>query len=214
MTLASIPNRPQNLDPENISHIIADFDAIINVINGGLDDANFQANTLSLSVLKASGASLGQIPVWNGSNWVPQSPGGLLAVVSHNPTSVQTVNMSSTTLTDIDGTNLITPSINVRTGKLLFVFEACTTGSSGEHYWGVREGAADIGQAKIQQSGLSVGYRTTMSLLITGLSIAAHTYKWAQRARSAVSVGTTWGTQASPAAADPGPATMSVWEVP
>src|SRR5258707_1268779 len=47
MGFITIPNRPAGNDFKSIEAILADFDAIINVVNGNLDATNMFAGTLT-----------------------------------------------------------------------------------------------------------------------------------------------------------------------
>jgi microcystin-dependent protein len=76
MTQVVLPYRPVAGDPEDISQILADFDAILNVLNGQLKDDNFAAD-MRLAVNKmAAGANrqvletVGTSVVW-GDRGVP-----------------------------------------------------------------------------------------------------------------------------------------------
>lgn len=216
--LVNLPFRPGNLDPEDITQIIANFDAALAAINGGIEAANFGAGqVLSLAKVQGDGAVAGQIPVWSGTAWVPGAVGAFLGIVSYNPTTATSTATTSTTLADIDATNLVitvTPKIS---GKLLFVLNAVSHNANiGHQFWGIRESTTDVVEKKITGSGItSTGVRTTHFLYVTGITLAAHTYKWAQRTiNGANSVSTHYGTQASPANTDFGPATMLVIELP
>lgn len=71
--LASIPYNPQAGDPEDISQIMADFGAILFVLNGNLDETNVGAGLVySPAKIKGGGAVPGHAMIWNGSNWAPQ----------------------------------------------------------------------------------------------------------------------------------------------
>jgi hypothetical protein len=62
--------------PEDVSQVLANFNAIANVINGNLDNANISpAAGITLSRLGQSGAATNNVPIWNGTAWVPGTSG-------------------------------------------------------------------------------------------------------------------------------------------
>lgn len=76
MTSYNVINRAsmQADQPEDVSVVLANLDAIAAIINGDLDNANLKASAaIVLSKLGQSGASTGQYAQWNGSSWAPAS---------------------------------------------------------------------------------------------------------------------------------------------
>jgi hypothetical protein len=62
--------------PEDVSKILGNFNAIAAVINGHIDDTNFASGLIfDPAKIKQNGATVGQALVWGGSTWVP---GGIL----------------------------------------------------------------------------------------------------------------------------------------
>lgn len=190
-------------------------------INGGIDDANLEASQIvtGSTHFKVDGATAGQVYAMNAgaTAWAPTSIGMFLGIVSYNPTTATSTSTTSTTLADIDATNLVLTVTVKHTGKLVFILNAVSAASNiGNQFWGIRESTTDIVEKKITGSGVtSTGVRTTHFLYVTGISLGSHTYKWAQRTTSgAAGVATHYGTQASPATTDFGPATMMIVEVP
>jgi microcystin-dependent protein len=67
----------QDRQPEDISKVLANFDAIAAIINGQLDGTNLKADAaLHLSQLAQDGASVGDIVRWDGTKWAPAGAGG------------------------------------------------------------------------------------------------------------------------------------------
>jgi microcystin-dependent protein len=63
--------------PEDVSQVLANFQAIQTIINGGIDDTNIAAAAgLQLSKLGQSGATSGQVATWSGTAWAPAAPTG------------------------------------------------------------------------------------------------------------------------------------------
>jgi hypothetical protein len=119
MSLAAIPNRPVDGSPEDISRIIADFDAILAVMNGLLDDDNVANSGLSLSKLKASAALVGQVPVWSGSTWAPGQIYPILGMTRYAPAAETTLSTNITTFADVDATNIKVTVKAPPSGKVL-----------------------------------------------------------------------------------------------
>lgn len=74
MTSYNVVNRAAMAEdqPEDISVVLANFDAIAAVINGSIDESNFPSGKLyTLNKLKQGGATNGQYMQWNGTDWVP-----------------------------------------------------------------------------------------------------------------------------------------------
>lgn len=219
MATVSLPYRPTNLTPEDISQIIANFDAVLAQLNGQIDDTNIKAaKVILLARLATGGAVTDDGLAFNGTDWGPAKMAHLLQQVQYNPTSVAspTTTANPTTLADLDATNLILPAITVpANGKLMFMMCAMTQAAGQTNlFWGVREGTNFVGSAKVSPQASGVPQKITMWLTVTGLTPGqSKQYKFAQGSITGT-VGTTYGTQASPAAADPGPANFAVWSIP
>lgn len=103
MTQISLGYNPTNADARDVEQLMGDLAQIIAVVNGSLDTGNLKAGAgilgtqlaanagilgtqlasnagVLLSQLGASGASSGQVPVWNGSSWVPGTGSGFAAI--------------------------------------------------------------------------------------------------------------------------------------
>lgn len=69
MTIATIPNRPNGADVRQIELILADFDAILAVVNGNLDQENYAPGTVPQRAL-----SLQATPTAGLTNTAPAIP--------------------------------------------------------------------------------------------------------------------------------------------
>jgi hypothetical protein len=211
-------------DPQAGTQIVASLvtnnnTALETAINGGLDETNFASGAIyTLTKLKQGGGTTGQVLAWSGSAWAPTNPqvltGHLLGQVSYNPTTVTQTTTTSGTLVDIDASNLVVTVTVPASGKILVHFSAGTAASFSPSAWGLRESSTPIASTKVSQYDYISGARISMLMIVTGLSAGSHTYKWGQSSVSGATVGIRYGTQASPAAADPGPALMAIWGAP
>jgi hypothetical protein len=120
MTLATIPYRPTNGSPEDVSQIIADFDSMLSVMNGGIGADNFSGGQiLAPSKLTNEGTpGVGQSLVWDGAKYIPGAP-GYIAVLYYAPSSNIVLTTSSTTFVDMDAVNLqLSPFVAPASGKV------------------------------------------------------------------------------------------------
>lgn len=132
---------------------------------------------------------------------------GLLEVISYNPASPAFPSTSSTSISDVDATNLVITFTPNSTQVLVRLNAYVQFGGSTLGYWGLREGTTQVGQARVAASG--VAQRQTAEMLITGLTAGvAKTYKWAWKNSTVTSQEMRIGSGAS----EGGPATMSVWD--
>jgi hypothetical protein len=171
-------------------------------------------DTIDPDQIGQGGAATGQILGWSGSAWAPTAIQQLLGSVTYDPTTVTTPSTSSTTGADIDATNLSLTVTVPASGKILTVFSFVPTSSNVTSlFLGLRESTTNIAYAKLKGVANTQTERTALPLLVTGLSAGSHTYKMAFKAQSAIAVGIYYGTQATPAVADPGACNMTIFGV-
>lgn len=137
----------------------------------------------------------------------------LLAVKSYSPGSTTTVPTSSTSLVDVDATNLAVSFVVPDSGSVLVRLSAvCFVNTTGGYLvWGLREGSSNVSGSQLG-AGFTSAWAAPYSrpVRISGLTPgAAHTWKWAQRAGtiSEGTVNTRYGGES-------GPAVMEVWRAP
>jgi hypothetical protein len=165
--------------------------------------------------LAQDGATTGEVLKWTGSAWDHVVLAELLGTVEYNPTTITSASTTSTTGADVDATNLSLLVTVPGSGKILVSQSASIAGGSGKSqtFWGLRESTNDISYRKMTTDTSTPRTRETILYLVTGLSAGAHTYKWAFKAITAGTATCDYGTEASPTAAAPGPAVMSIWAV-
>ena len=210
MTLITLPYRPANLDPEDISQIIADFDAVLNVVNGNIDDNNVPAGALSLNRLKSGGASPGQYMKWSGTAWAPATvPGCFLGAATYHPNPNVTNSTTSATYVDVDATN-VKVDVTLAGTKMLAFASTRAAISGGNGYMALREGTNTVGSSnEILTADQPVRY--TWMWEITGLTPGAHTYKLGFASNGSATLSFYYGTNASTIAW--GPITLALWDL-
>lgn len=118
------------------------------------------------------------------------------------------VTNSTTTLTDVDATNLAVTFVVPPSGNVLIRLTA-TIGGTGVQglYWGLRESTTDITTIFVRSS--TANDIASIAIPLTGLTPgSSHTYKWAQKVGGAsASVTTFLGTSSTLAM-------MEVWALP
>lgn len=105
---------------------------------------------------------------------------------------------STTTLTDVDATNLAVTFTVPASGRVLIRLTAVVGGSGTQGlYWGLREGTTAIANNLIRSS--VTNDNTSVAFVVTGLTPGtSHTYKWAQRVGGAsTTVITYFGTSST-----------------
>lgn len=145
--------------------------------------------------------------------------GGLLALISYSPAVQAVYGTTSSTLADVDATNLAVTFTAPASGKVLIRLTAyCDIAAVGGNpfgYWSLREGAANIagaGGAIVRTDSSTAGDDgvRSMAFLLTGISAGSHTYKWSY-ANSNNS--TLFRIIAAAGGAAIGAAVMEVWQV-
>lgn len=135
---------------------------------------------------------------------------GLIGLTSYNPGTQQIVTTTSSSMADVDATNLVVAFTAPPSGKVLvrltgYAIGAATTGLS----WALREATTDLTPGASLVYGVA-DQRFAVALLLTGLTAGAHSYKWAHsRTSGAGTVSTRYGGTIDQA----GPAVMEVWAV-
>lgn len=122
-----------------------------------------------------------------GPTVLPKLDGGLSLIghVAYSPTTTMTYETTSTTLVDLDPTNLAVTFIAPPSGKVLVRLQArcavlVTTDAATVH-WGLREGTTDVmpSEGLRQKTGLNT---QTLTLPVSGLVPGRqYTWKFAQR---------------------------------
>lgn len=141
---------------------------------------------------------------------------GLIGVTSYNPGSQTTVLRTSTTLADVDATNLAVSFTVPASGKVVVSLETYAfCGPDTGLAWGLREGSTDITSKLVNYNSSPSIYkedRVTAEFHITGLTPgASKTYKWsAARAAGSSDAATRYGGTALQA----GQAVMKVLAAP
>lgn len=107
---------------------------------------------------------------------------GILAALTYSGGT--TVSTTSSTIADIDATNLAIAFVVPPSGKVLVTLNGFLTGPNGgsTYNWGLREGATTIVDTIVQFNTGTGQWRQTLAVVITGLTPgASKTYKWAHR---------------------------------
>lgn len=191
MTLITLPYRPTAGSAEDISQIIADFDAVLAVVNGGLKDDNVHAaaavalsklsavgaadgqpivydgvtdnrwepGKVHLDYLAQSGASTGQIPVWNGTKWAPASAvpvakvsrSGAQAISANTDTAITWTSEVKDTDTIVDlGTQATRFTIKTAGFYCVHFVGSFEASATGFRVWGFKiNGAAGFGWSTV-----------------------------------------------------------------
>lgn len=133
---------------------------------------------------------------------------GLLAVVSHNPGSLQT-QTASTSDADVDAANLVVSLTVPTSGAVLVGLSAMARRESAAQYlqWTLRQGSTTVATQAVQLE-YTAESRVSARFLVSGLTPATTvTYKWGHLAASGGAGRTKWGGIA-------GAAVMEVWAAP
>jgi hypothetical protein len=135
----------------------------------------------------------------------------LLAFKNYAPART-TVNVTSTTLVDVDATNLVVTFTAPPSGNVIVSLSACVltaNAASANMAWAGSAVANTQSEVNYtQQTGLAaIEYRTTARIGVTGLTPGnSYTYTWAHCRPSG-----TYGTSSTGYGTDLGPAVMEVW---
>jgi hypothetical protein len=123
--------------------------------------------------------------------------GGILAALSYSGGSTATVSTTSSTMADVDATNLAITFDVPASGKVVVTLNGWLAGAgpSTTYNWGLRESTTTVADAIVAFATGSAQFRETVRFLITGLTPgASKTYKWAHRLSSGSnSSGITYG---------------------
>lgn len=128
--------------------------------------------------------------VHSGAAYQALSDRDLLAVTFYDPGTLSIKDSTSTSLADVDATNLAITFTAPSTGKVLVVLTALVTNTSAtaKTIWGLREGTTDLAGdgPVIETSGASAPQvRASHRIYITGLTPGnSYTYKWAHATTS------------------------------
>jgi hypothetical protein len=122
---------------------------------------------------------------FDGAVWKPQTvsnpTSAPLAVVNHRP-SAATLSTTSSSLVDVDATNLAVTFTAPASGKVIVRLQAYVyMAAAANMFWNLREGSSDVGvSARVQSATAAI--RVTADLVVSGLTPgASKTYKWAWR---------------------------------
>lgn len=146
----------------------------------------------------------------------------LLARVSYNPSVLTLVSTTSTTLVDMDATNLVITFVAPNSGKVRIALYglAFILVTSGTHaiYWGLREGSGVVSKSRWQllADGFidnNIQFRASYAAPFEGLTPGKqYTWKWAQAVSSGGTASLGYGATGEDEGLY-GPAVMEVWEV-
>lgn len=102
----------------------------------------------------------------------------LLAVIRYAP-SQTVLSTTSTSLVDVDATNLAITFTAPSSGKVLVRLSGYgdVNGAAGEGWWGLREGTTNLQTCRMMRVANAENYLTA-NFYLTGLSAGSHTYKW------------------------------------
>lgn len=216
MTLVTLPYRPSNLDPEDISQIVADFDSVLNVLNGDIREDNLAvAKIVSPQThLKQDSASNRQALLWDGvtdNRWEPKTIGDLLKAIHYAPAD-SNYSTTGTSFADVDATNLAVTFRVPASGMVMVVLSATSGGaSSPQIFWNLRDSGGDITNSArwIHQAGGAAVFMA-MPIFMSGLSAGTEvTWKWGWK----VSTGTGYLYKGVGTTAYYNPPTMQVFGV-
>lgn len=144
-----------------------------------------------------------------------ETPTGLLAVTRYAPTSQTVYTNATTTLADVDATNLsITFTTPASTNILVRLMGyADISAGTGDGYWGLREGSSDlafsVGRVIRNQANATI---CSYDIYLAGVSAGAHTYKWSFAASASTT--TRIIIQDGTAVGEWSPGIMQVWVAP
>lgn len=140
---------------------------------------------------------------------------GLLAVTRYAPTSQTVYTSSSTTLADVDATNLSVAFTAPLSGNVLVRLTAYAdiSAGTGDGHWGLRESTSDLAfsVARVVRNQANAVI-ASVAIYLTGVSAGSHTYKWSFAASSGTS--TRIIIQDGTAVGEWAPGIMEVWAAP
>lgn len=138
---------------------------------------------------------------------------GLIGITSYNPSTLQTI-VPTTSIADVDATNLKIDFVVPPSGKVLFILNAMARMETASKYlhWLLRESSTEIArQAAVRE--FTSESRVNARILVTGLTPGdAKTYKWAHVLESGSGGATKYGGTGTPGTSA-GAATMEAWAV-
>lgn len=113
---------------------------------------------------------------------------GVIASTSYNPGTQASYTTSSTTLVDIDATNLAVTFTAPSSGAVIVGMSGLATQTGGQTlFWGLRSGATDVASRWMLDRGATDAFNIGLSLdlKVSGLTPGnSYTYKWAHRVAS------------------------------
>lgn len=208
-------NSGEEINADNLNEIETGIDDAHTLIDDHLADTSDAHDASAISVVPF--ATIAATDVQAALQEVYSEAGGggstteLLGVAQYDPGTGGSYTTTSTSLVDVDATNLAVTFTAPASGKVLVRLTGyCQISSTaGAASWGVRESTTDLisGAATRESNALCV----SRAFLITGISGGSHTYKWAHRATSGHTASLHYGG-AIPSGS--GPLTMEVWSVP
>jgi len=152
MTQVVLPYRPVAGDPEDVSQIMADFDAILTVLNGDVRNDNISA-LAAIAITKLAGGNAGDVlemagsvPTWTKACYAKgrRNAGQTLPHAAHTPIAFDVEDADTDTMLDVSGG---TPSriVAKTAGKFMVAgqvsFPAAT---AGPRYAYIRKGGSII----------------------------------------------------------------------
>lgn len=105
---------------------------------------------------------------------------GLIGISSYTPAAdAATYTNTSTTMVDVDATNLAVTFTSPPSGKVRVVLNGASDQSSNAQsfYWGLREGTTTV-SSQYQSSAGTILHFVSLPFLIAGVTAGPHTYKW------------------------------------
>lgn len=133
-------------------------------------------------------------------------PPRLLTIVNYRPGSVTDVSTASTSLGDVDATNLKVTFTFPASGNVLIRLQANVyQAAANNEYWGLRSGSSDVSGSDAIVHSDSAGSRKTLDIYLAGTPGTQVTYKWAYKVNA--------GTGHITYGGNDGPALMEVWSV-
>lgn len=157
-----------------------------------------------LYVVDDAGVETGPLGVGGGGSTTE-----LLGVKAYNPAAEMAAATTSTTLVDVDATNLAATFTVPASGSVLVRLNArAYNTTTGWLLWGLRDAGVNVnGTGQLITYNQDQGRRTG-TLLVTGLTPGAtKTYTWAHRVSGGTGTTFAGGT-------DNGPAVMEIWSAP
>lgn len=142
---------------------------------------------------------------------------GLLAITAYKPASVTIYETTSTTLADVDATNMSVTFTAPASGNVLVRLSAYSDYNdvnSSEAFWGLRESTTDLAGSVTRVLRVAeLGY-LSVAMYISGIGAGSHTYKWSYAIASGGQKNRIIIQDGSVAINKWGPGIMEVWAAP